>query len=255
MDRQAIDVSLQRETNFDVIAPDGKKIFVVCNRAGDTPSSKAIVIGHGLGGAPTGYMHLMARNYFNALGYDVYRMAFYWDGHEYRKLHETTLAIQGQDLNSVIAQVRDAHDKLYVCGHSYGGLTLVFANPQVNAMSFWDSSYQPWERMWSKSTTPAADGKTHLLHWQYYLTIGQAMMDEGKALTRDAASLMTRQITTPSQVLVAGEAWLKKDTQMLYDDLVCVKERHVIDGAGHMFVEGQVIYELFDKTHEWFKKF
>lgn len=215
---------------------------------------KAIVIGHGLGGSPTGYMHLMARNYYNALGYDVYRMAFYWDASYHRKLHETTLAIQGQDLNAVIAHVRDTHDKLFVVGHSYGGLTLVFANPQVNAMSFWDSSYQPWDRIWSKSTSPAADGKTHLLHWQYCLTIGQAMMDEGKALTRDAASLMTRQIVTPSQVVVAGEGTMKADTQMLYDDLSCEKEIVTVDGAGHMFVEGQVIYELFDKTHQWFGK-
>jgi hypothetical protein len=255
MDRKDIDISLSRQTAFDVTAPDGKKIFVYCNRAGDTPSKKAIVIGHGLSGSPNAYMHLMARNYFNALGYDVYRMAFYWDESYHRKLHETTLAIQGQDLNSVIAHVRDAHDKLYVCGHSYGGLTLVFANPQVNAMSFWDSSYQPWDRMWVPSTTPATDGKTHLLHWEHDITIGQQMMDEAKALTRDAASLMTRQIVTPSQVMVAGDAWMKVDTQMLYDDLTCVKEKHVVQGAGHMFAEGQVIYELLDKTHEWFKKF
>ncbi len=255
MDRKEIDVSLSRETTFDVIAPDGKKIFVYVNRAGDAPSKKAVVIGHGLGGSPNGYMHIIARNYFNALGYDVYRMAFYWDEYGFRKLHDTTLAIQGQDLNSVIEHVRGTHDKLYVCGHSYGGLTLVFANPQVNAMSFWDSSYQPWERMWLKSTTPAADGNTHLLHWEYFITIGQAMMDEGRALTRDVARDMTRHITTPSQVVVASESWLQEDTQMLYDDLLCPKEMVEIKGAGHTFVEGQIVYELLEKTHTWFEKY
>lgn len=255
MDRKEIDVSLSRETTFDVIAPDGKKIFVYANRAGNTPSKKAVVIGHGLGGSPNGYMHIIARNYFNALGYDVYRMAFYWDEYGFRKLHDTTLAIQGQDLNSVIEHVRGTHDKLYVCGHSYGGLTLVFANPQVNAMSFWDSSYQPWDRMWLKSTTPAADGNTHLLHWEYHITIGQAMMDEGKALTRDAARDMTQQIITPSQVVVASESWLQEDTQMLYDDLICQKEMVEIKGAGHTFVEGQIVYELLEKTHKWFERF
>lgn len=256
MNRSEIDLSFKRETIFDVVAPDDKKIYVVCNRAGDMPSKKAIVIGHGLAGSPNSYIHLMARNYFNGLGYDVYRMAFYWDEYGYRRLHETTLALQAQDLNTVIEHVRPDHQRLYVCGHSYGGLTLVFANPQVNAMSFWDSSYQPWDRMWSKATTPAADGKTHLLHWEYYITIGQAMMDEAKALTRDAVSLMSRQITTPSQVVTAGNAWLKEDTQMLFDDLThCQKEKVMIEGAGHTFVEGQIVFELLAKTHEWFSKF
>lgn len=255
MDRKFIDLSLSRQSVLHIPTADGKKIFVYCNRAGDEPSAKAIVIGHGLGGSPNGYMHLIARNYFNAMGYDVYRVAFYWDEPEHRILHECTLAIHAQDLNVVIDHVRSNHQKLYVCGHSYGGLTVVFANPKVNAISFWDPSYQPWDRFWSKSTTPAADGKTHLLRWEYLITIGQEMMDEAKNLSRDVAALMARKIAAPSQVAVADESWLKADTQMLYDDLTCVKEIFTIQGAGHTFVEGQVVFDLLQKTHKWFEKF
>ncbi len=255
MNRKDIDISLSHQTAFDVIAPDGKRIFVYCNRAGDEPSKKAIVIAHGLGGTPNGYMHMIARNYFNAMGYDVYRMAFYWDGPEYRILHECSVSIHAQDLNAVIAHVRDKHNKLYVCGHSYGGLTLVFANPQVDAISFWDPSYQPWERFLSKATAPALDGKTHLLRWEYLITLGQGMMDEAKNLTRDVAKSMTSNITVPSQVAVAGESWLKADTQMLFDDLNCQKEIFTVQGAGHTFVEGQVVFELLEKTHKWFDRF
>jgi len=247
MNRQDIDLSLKRQTVLDITASDGKKIFVYCNRAEDIPSKKAIIIGHGLGGSPNGYMHIIARDYFNSHGYDVYRMAFYWDEPEYRILHECTLAIHAKDLNTVIDSVRLNHEKLYVCGHSYGGLTLVYANPNVDALSFWDPSYQPWDRFWSKAAILSEDKKSYLLRWEYLITIGHPMIEEAKS--------MTSIIKTPSQVILAGETWLRQDTQMLFDDLNCQKEFITIDGAGHTFVEGQVVYELLEKTHQWFERF
>ncbi|MFA7276206.1 MAG: hypothetical protein WC043_05330 [Pseudobdellovibrionaceae bacterium] len=255
MDRMSIETSLSREEIIYLPTPDGKKIYVCVNRAGDTPSQKAVVIGHGLGGSPNGYVHMMARNYFTERGYDVYRMAYYWDEYGCRKLHECTLAIHAQDMNSVLDFARGQHDKIYVCGHSYGGLTLVFANPQADAVSFWDPSYQPWERLWLKSTVSSPDGVNHLLKWEYLITIGSAMYEEGRSISRDSARALTQKITAPSQVIVAGQGWLIEDTAMLYEDLVCVKERQMVTGAGHCFTEGQTIYELLDKTHHWFDKY
>ena len=56
-------------------------------------------------------------------------------------------------------------------------------------------------------------------------------------------------------MIVAGQGWLIEDAAMLYEDLVCVKERQMVTGAGHCFTEGQTIYELLDKTHHWFDKY
>lgn len=249
-----IQLSLSREMTFDVVAADGKKIFVYGNRAGDAPSDKAILIGHGLAGSPNSYMHMMARDYFNERGYDVYRMAFYWDEPGYRVLHECTLQGQGDDLNAVLDQVRAQHKKIYVCGHSYGGLTLVFANPKADALSFWDASYQPWGRFWSKAATPTAEG-AYMLHWEYDIKIGAPMIEEAKSLTRDKVRAMTARIQTPSQVMVAGASWLHDDTSMLFDDLTCTKDRYEIQRAGHTFVEGRTVYELLEKTHTWFERF
>lgn len=255
MDKSIIELSLKRESHFDVVAPDGKKIFVYCNRAGDEPSEKAILIGHRLGGSPNGHIHIAARNYFTARGYDVYRMAFYWDEPDYRMLHECTVQIHADDYNAVLKKIRGSHKKLFACGHSYGGLTLVFANPKVDAISFWDPSYQPWDRFWSKSVIPAADNQTYLLKWEYYITVGAPMIDEAKAWTRDAAKLQTSHIKTPSQVIVAGDSWLKDDTQMLFDDLTCPKEYVTVEKAGHVFAEGQTVFDMLQKTHHWFEKY
>lgn len=253
--RTEIDQSLAREECVDVTARDGKRIFVIRNYASSTPSEKVVVIAHGLAGAPTGYMHQMARKFFTEHGYDVIRLAFYWDTHpDYRRLHQTTLELQANDLNDVIAALCPNYKKTYVCGHSYGGLTLVLANPKAEAFAFWDNSYQPDTRLWAKSTTPASDHKTHLLHWEYWITIGNAMYDEGRNFSREKAASIAKQIKTRSKIFVASESSLIEDTQMLFEDLDCPKEIETIKGAGHTFVEGLIVYDLLTKTLEWFER-
>ncbi len=253
--RTEIDQSLTREECVDVTARDGKRIFVIRNYASSTPSEKVVVIAHGLGGSPTGYMHQMASRFFTDHGYDVIRLAFYWDSHpDYRRLHQTTLELQANDLNDVIAELCGDYKKTYVCGHSYGGLTLVLANPKADAFAFWDNSYQPSERLWAANTSLSADQETHLLHWEYWITIGKAMYDEGRNFTREKATSFAKQIKTRSKIFVAGESWLSEDTRMLYEDLDCPKEIETIKGAGHTFVEGLIVYDLLTKTLEWLEQ-
>ena len=254
-DRHEIDASLTREDYLDVTARDGKRIHVIRNRVSDTPSEKVIVIAHGLGGSPNEYLHQIARQFFNARGYDVIRLAFYWDSHpDYRRLHQTTLQIQANDLNDVINQLCGDYKATYVCGHSYGGLTLVLANPKANAFAFWDNSYQPSERLWAANTSPSADNETRLLHWEYWITIGKAMFEEGRGFTREIAASFAKKITTRSKIFVASRSWLIEETHMLYDDLNCLKEIEMIDGAGHTFTEGLVVYDLLTKTLDWFER-
>lgn len=252
--REEIDKSLSREKDFDVIAADGKKIFVRLNRAGDSLSDKAVVIGHGLTGKPEDYLLMMARDYFNDRGYDVYRLAFYHDDTGYRRLHECTLSIHAFDLNTVLDHVRNNHKKLYVCGHSLGGLTLVFATPQADALSFWDPSYQP-SRRWLLTSTLSQDGKYYERTGRYRYMLGKDMIEEIKALSRESASGMCKKITAPSQVLIAGSSWLAEDPHTLFDDLVCEKEKYEIKGASHCFDTGKTVQDLVRKTYAWFERF
>ncbi len=254
MTRDEIDKSLERESSFFLPAEDGKKIFVLVNRAGETPSDKAIVIGHGLTGKPEDYLHMVARDYFNDRGYDVYRLAFYRDETGCRRLHESTLSIHAADLNAVLDHVRGNHKKLYVCGHSLGGLAMVFATPQADAISFWDPSYQP-SRRWLLTSTLSENGQYYERTGRYRYTLGLAMIEEIRTFSREAAQEMCRKISAPSQILIAGSSWLSEDPHMLFDDLVCEKEKYEIKGASHCFDTGKTVLELVEKTYQWFERF
>lgn len=246
--------SIAREKIFNIPAFDKKSIYCVVNYAGDEPSDKAVILAHGLTGQPNEYVHMAARDYFKAQGYDVYRLAFYWFGENYRVLHETTLAIHALDLNSVIAHIRPDYKKLYVCGHSYGGLTLVFANPQADAIAFWDPSFYPWSEFMEEEGVHLAEMSLYSIGWGMACLMGKAMYTEAQSMKPEKANPMAAKVAAPSIVIQAEKGGHDNCTK-LYDALTCKKEIKVIKDADHCFTVGLTVQPLLETTQNWFKKF
>lgn len=242
------------EKQIVIKARDGKSIYLVYNQAGNEPSKKIVVMGHGLLGRVDSYLLQMARIFFNKNGYDVARVSFYSEAEGARNLHNATLQLQANDLNDVIAYFKPAYQDVYAAGHSYGGLTMVFAQPQVNAVAFWDPSFVPWVEFWEKDLMELCDGKLKALHWGGINIIGQEMVDEAKALTLEKAQAMASKITPPSLVVTAEleDRLLRKE---LFDALTCEKETIDVKKAGHCFTEEMTVNELLQKTYDWFERF
>lgn len=246
--------SIAREISFTVPAFDGKSIWCVCNYAGDAPSDKAVLIGHGLTGHPNEYLHIAARDYFNERGYDVYRLAFYFHLENNRNLQDCTLEIHGRDLNSMIAHIRPLHKKLYVCGHSYGGLTMVFANPQADAIAFWDTSFYPWTEFWEASAVPVPEFGCYKMGSGTTSLIGKAMHEEAKNLSPEKANAMATRLTAPAIVLEAENGELG-NADKLFAALTVPKDFATIAQADHCFNKGKTVQPLLEATCNWFKKF
>ena len=130
--------SMQAESWFSALSKDGKKVFGIFNAAASGKvADKIVVIAHGLTGSPQDAMHQSARKYFNERGYDVARIAFYNSDPDGRLLRDCTLQLHADDLNAVVDRFSGQYKKLFVAGHSYGGLSTLFANPDATAISFW----------------------------------------------------------------------------------------------------------------------
>lgn len=232
--------------------PDGKQIFCIANQAGVAPSARVVVLSHGLTGGPNEYMHQAARDFFMARGYDVLRFAYYWIEPQCRKLEETTLAIHAQDLQTVLAHARQQYAEIFVCGHSYGGLTLLFANPDVTALSFWDSAYRPgWV-----SSSDMIDGKTYVKFGGKHTLMGQEMVAEAQRLLESPEELtaMAKAIQAPSQIVVAGDGDKQDTLNDLLNALTCEKEMHVVADADHSFYHRATVQELLVHTDSWFTR-
>ncbi len=243
------------ERNVTIKAFDGKDIVAIHAEAGDKPSDKIVILAHGLTGHKNEYIHITATDFFTQKGYDVLRFDFYSDGDNTRKLDETTLEIQGKDLNTVIDHMRRAYDKIYVSGHSYGGATLLFAQPQATALAFWDSTFTAIP-LWREEVRE--DAKLgHYLPWGSKKIVGKAMIDEGMALTNDVAAAKAKTITPPCVVINADSSWALEEYggRLLIDSLTCAKEHHIVKDADHCFTNRRRMDDLLAATYNWFQKY
>lgn len=243
---------IKLEENFSLPTGDGKKIYGIINYSSQAKSDRIVVLSHGVTGSPHEHIHYCARRYFNQYGYDVVRFAYYASADDARKLHDCTVRIHANDLNAVLDYFRHKYKKLFVAGHSYGGLAILFANPEATAFSFWDSSFLP--TFLGSVAKPLPGTNYYTLNFGTLNLLGKAICDEAKNLTETQVQNLAGQIKAPSQVIIAGQAKFEKNPYALYEALKCRKELLEIKDADHRFTTNNTLDELLDKTHEWFEK-
>lgn len=248
-----IRLSLERESNFSLTAGDGAVISGTLNRAGDAPAAKLVILSHGLTGHPNEYIHLMARDYFNDRGYDVVRFGYYGYGPGARNLKDCTLKIHASDLNAVVGEFSSSYKKIFVAGHSYGGLTILFANPKANAVSFWDSSFVP--SFWKTEGIYIPEMDCYKIGWGTDKLVGKAMVEEAAALREEDSIAMAQALSSPGQVLLAGDNDENTKRTLLFESLKGPKDFYDVPHADHCFNKGKTVYDLLEKTHCWFERF
>lgn len=237
------------ETNLDIPAHDGKEIYTVMNKAANGASDTLILIGHGLTGHPYEYLHQHARDFFTNNGYDLVRMAFYWGEPNMRTLPDTTLELQAKDVLSVIHHYKSDYKRIFYIGHSYGGLTGLIANPDIDGVIFWDSTYCP---QWMKGEVvhiPEIDA--YILAGGRANLVGKAMHDEAMRLTRAHVDDMALAFKAPALVVKSGANPLNVGPEELYEGLRDPKEYIVIKDADHCFYTGDTVTDLLEQTEQW----
>lgn len=237
-------------------ALDGKKIYVMRNLSGDKEGPRAVVLCHGLTGSPTQYMHMLARNHFLDRGYDVYRIFFYAEQKNARNLMECTLDIHAQDLNSLLSYMKPIYSKIFIAGHSYGGLTILYAQPDVSALGFWDPAFVP---SWYKNMEDVPGYGFESNRWSgTYRVYGDALLKDAKNVTAESSAAKAVRIKAPSLVVLADPEIGKNsgmDRIRLYEALTCEKELVRVAEADHTFTVKDTVQDLLNATSEWFGRF
>lgn len=245
--------SLACEEDFSLPTADGAIIYGRINYAGDKPAEKLLVLSHGLTGHINEYIHQMARDYFNDRGYDVVRVSYYSSGDKARNLKDCTLKIHAADLNVVINHFSAKYKKTHVAGHSYGGLTILFANPKVTSVSFWDSSFVP--SFWRAEGAYIPELDCYKIGWGCYNLVGKAMVEEAANIKEEDAIALAQALNVPAQVLLAGANNENEKRMLLFESLNSPKDFYDVPNADHCFNKGKTVYDLLDKTNAWFERF
>ena len=236
---------------LSLTANDGKKIYYTLHHADEGNSNKLIIIGHGLTGNRFEYLHQIADPIMTAEGYDVIRIAFYADQKDARKLDDCTVQTHADDLNQLIKHVKNGYSKIFYAGHSYGGLTALLANPDVQATAFWDSTYLP--NFWDNEATYIPELDCYKIGWGINSLASKAMYEEAKSLTHKIMLEKAKAYKSPAIVILAGNnCEILENRELLFNDLPDSKRFFDISGASHCFLEKGTAEKLAELTLEWF---
>ncbi len=239
------------DQQFSIPAHDGKTIYGLFNQAGDSPSQSLVILAHGLTGKTREFIHVMAMRAFTSSGYDVARISFYDGWPNARILRDCTLDIHAKDLNSFIDHFRSRYKNIFVAGHSYGGLSMLIANPVVNAVSFWDASWTPG---WHKEVIQVPQLDCFAFNHGQEKLIGRAMYDEAAYYAANPPSDFAAAFKSPAQVVLAqADEKPGRARDQLFNALeIADKELVRIEGADHQFTNGQTVEALLAATKSWF---
>ena len=242
------------EKPWTLETPDGFTIYGVLNSA-NIPSKSAIFMVHGLTGHMYEYHFKRAADTF-AQDYDVYRFNLYDGNKNGRELKNCTLDTHAQDLNTVLENFSAAYDKIFLIGHSYGGVTVMLAQPSIcTAASLWDPSFDLKDINETFAATYSPELNAYILNWGVSYLMSKAMHEQGNALDLEACIELSKNFKHPVQVLHAGNGYFIH-FEVSYHSFGNPKNvRDVVSGTEHCFYEGNSCDELLEKTKSWFDSF
>lgn len=243
-----------KETSWTITARDGAAIHGRLNHA-EKKSNHCVVMVHGLTGNMQEYQHKAGALFFAAQGYDVFRFDLYGEEKGARRLRDCTLTTHAADLQDVLAEKTAGYDKIFLIGHSYGGPTIMLAQPkQAAAISLWDPSFD-LPHLWGQ--LPASEENGYCIEGRgVEVLLNPAMMTETHLYDRENCLALSRTLGRPIQVIHAEHCIYNAPDEISWHSAGHPdNERHLIKGADHCFVEGDTLAEALGHSWRWFSRY
>lgn len=223
----------------------------------DTPKWKSkglIIFVHWLTDNLDSHMLPNSAKYFTKKWYTTYRFNLYGERKQERKLKEANLKNHINDLNMVINHFERTSQKIFLVGHSFGGLTILYANTKdivwiilrdasIGGKELLDDvMHDTQNRSYS---IDRGDGYKHLIWPKMYKDF---LIDPQKHL------MQISKIHLPIKIICA-EKWLQKAGKKYYKTTNDPKEICIIEWASHCFNEENKENQLFAETYDRIKRF
>ncbi|MEX2033185.1 MAG: alpha/beta fold hydrolase [Candidatus Colwellbacteria bacterium] len=240
------------EKEIKIRTPDKHIIYGTLSLA-KRKSSTLLVFVHGLTGHQNEHIFYNGARYFSERGINTFRFDLYTSEKGGRVLTKCGISTHAEDLNTVVKYFRKKFKKIFVAGHSLGGLTIQASNADlVDGIIFWDSAR-------SLKGVKGAGFKfikaldLYLIRWGTEILMGKKMNRERNNFPLPN-EIMPR-IHTPIKIIVAGKGTVIKTGRAYYKYANKPKEFAIVKGAGHNFNEEGVAEKLFAETYSFIKKF
>lgn len=215
------------------------------------------IIVHGLPGNMNEEFYCSATRWFRKRGFSTFRFNLYGHQKDARQLMNCALKTHSADLDTVVGYFRKRGvKKVFVAGHSFGGLTILCSrNQDFDGAVLWDPSYKI---SFTKTAYGFPSGKYvkeingYLMRWGVNFIIGKIMAEEVDSLQWD---LIAKNFKAPFKIILAGKGALK-DAKKYLNGVKTKNDLMIIKGATHYFNDQKGIQEkVFKASEKWFRRF
>ncbi len=159
---------------------------------------------HGLTHQMNFLLEVTSSEFFNANGFDHYRVGLYEGLRGSRRLHESTLSTHTKDIQSVLDHFCNSYDEIFITAHSLGGLAMLILNPKnICAMSLWDPALDV-TNFWKTGDylTPLPEQRQYALNYGNVFVLSADMVEEMKKYPDDVCLDLARAVVTPMQFVI-----------------------------------------------------
>lgn len=212
-----------------------------------------LIFVHGFTGHQNEHLFYNGARFFAKHDIATFRFDLYTGEKGGRTLTDCGISTHANDLNKVIKFFRKKFQKIFVIGHSLGGLVILLSETNtVDGVVLWDSSctLKGKERKDFKYSKLL---DLYLVRWGAEFLMGKKMYDEWKEVPVPRVAIA--KINKPIKVIVAGKGALIKAGQEYFKYAKEPKEFAIVNEAGHNFNEGNTATKLFIETLSFIKKY
>ncbi len=242
---------------IDLPDTEGLKIKGIIRGNLDKPT---VVLVHGRPGSGNDLLQYLGARYLSEHGLSSLRMFLYDYDINTRNLLDCTLQTHVNDFDVVIKYLRSKNvPKVFAVGHSYGGLTVLRSNTNLDGIVLWDPSHgsyysQPEDPEYqTQFPTRTVDYISIGLAGSGYI-IPRTMDDEDHHLGNTSKWVANKDY--PIKIIGAQKGILTRYNKQYFDAARMPKEYVEIDRAGHLFDESdKITLKLFEETADWFERF
>lgn len=242
-----------RESQLKIPTTDGKIIYGTINRPAKE-TGRLVIMVHGLTSDMSTHPFPMATMALVKAGYTVVRYNQYSGNKKGRNILDCTTATFCKDLTTVIKHVKKPKQKIFLIGHSWGGLQIIKVNSSyAAAASLWDPSYASDEWTPPPGANEIISNDRILLHWGTVNVISKKLNNDLRSTSRVTCDTWAKAVKFPIQVIQAGNSVLAKRGS--YHTKAKTKTDYQVLKATHCFEELPEVPKLLTHTINWFNRF
>lgn len=239
------------ERNLNINTPDGHVIYGTLKLPKEN-ADKLVIFVHGFTGFRNEHLFFNGAKFFAQKGVATFRFDLYSDEKGGRTFTDCDTQTHVDDLQSVYDYFKTEYKKVYLVGHSWGGVVVLQLKLNVSGIILWEPSHSSFDFKEDEyKFNEALDA--YLLNWGNVYVVGKKLHDE--TINIIPAAKLISGINSPIKIISAGNSNLLEGGKDYYKLAQEPKAFTIVDGASHCFDEEGAEEELFAETFDWIDKF